>query len=149
MLWTHHGEDRGRIVGGLLRLGFSAPFSPRGLARAYISRVLQISVSFKYIRVHHIGSQISQIRHGVRILRSKGITKSHWHTGQILCQKDNSNIYAVFIGFSFATMLYDYSFDEGVPMTEDLGKVSFILKRLTADQELLDEHWLPPCDFEL
>ncbi|KAJ3521481.1 hypothetical protein NM688_g9012 [Phlebia brevispora] len=93
-------------------------------------------------------SFILQMRHGVRALRAAGINQRDWHLNQILCsQRGQDQPEVVFIDFGFSEM---YVGDEnGTPTTNDLVDVwGLLCLRLGVEDDMLDQHWLPPLEYE-
>ncbi|KAJ3541496.1 hypothetical protein NM688_g6075 [Phlebia brevispora] len=93
-------------------------------------------------------SLISQMRHGVRALRAAGISQRDWHLNQILCSlRSHDRPEIVFIDFGFSEM---YVGDEnGTPTTHDLVDVwGLLCLRLGVEDEILDQYWIPPVEYE-
>ncbi|KAF7794241.1 hypothetical protein EIP86_005373 [Pleurotus ostreatoroseus] len=91
---------------------------------------------------------ITQVRHGIRVLRANGISQTDWHPSQVLCNKqDGGDVDIVLIDFAFALM---YLGDEGgIPTRPDITRARYMFsQRLDVERDLLDKHWLPPLDFE-
>ncbi|KAF7789172.1 hypothetical protein EIP86_000109 [Pleurotus ostreatoroseus] len=95
---------------------------------------------------------MSQIRHGVRLLRAHGIEQIDWQSDYILIirRRDGARE-VVFTEFAFAIMLYEEFWpgrDSAVPVTGDLASSRHILYSLRADEDLLDEYWKESFELE-
>lgn len=151
MLWTSYGEDRRRIDAGYSQGAWgprSTPYHKLNEWKFIFARAHTFLVSQCMWTHLSFCSQISQLRHGVRILRSKCITQ-RWLFNQIICQKDPSSmVHVVFVDFAFATMLYDYKPGMDMPMAQDLYLLEGLLCRML-HEDLVRKHWLLPLEYEL